>query len=217
MIGTFVNVLPYRIKMELKDSLMDILKLICELSTDVFKYAQFPYQVIMSDTNVLNLAVLPFHFKYYSKDPSLIEEIILKSNTNDGTFCLYTDQHLIHGTDVISNDLSLTMIDNQKEQKIQLVLECSADRYDETAVLEIRQRFHNFLTHLFTKYSTTNKFDRTLQPIAKVSPHLHIGKKSIAENLQTQSNSSETSDPSNERSFKPYFISFDDFIHYISP
>jgi hypothetical protein len=163
---------------------MDILKLICELSTNVFKHARFPYQVLMSDANVFNLAELPFHFKYYSKDPSLIEEIILKSNTNDGTFCLYTDQHLIHGTDVRSNDLTLTMIDNYDEQKIQLFLECSADRYDERAALEIRQWFKNFLTHLFTEDPTTNKFDRTLQPIAKVSPHIHIGKKSIAEILQ---------------------------------
>jgi hypothetical protein len=206
IIGTFINILPYRIRIELKDSLMDILKLICELSTDVFQHAQFPYQAIMSDTNVINLAEFPFHFKYYSKDPSLTEEITLKSNTNDGTLCLYTDQHLIHGNSVTSNDLTITMIDNHDEQKIQLVLECSAAHYNEKAVLEIRQWFQNFLTHLFTEDSTTDKFDRTLQPIAKVSPHIHIGKKSIAENLQTQSNSSETNDSSNGSSFKPYAI-----------
>jgi hypothetical protein len=188
MIGTFVHILPYRIKIELKDSLMDILKLICELSTDVFKHAQLPYQVLMSDANVFNLAELPFHFKYYSKDPSLIEEIILKSNTNDVTLCLYTDQHLIHRNDVISNDLTFTMIDDHDEQKIQLILECSADRFDETTILNISHWFKSFLRQLFTEDPTVNKFDRTLQPIANLCPDMHIGKKSVVKILQVQSN-----------------------------
>jgi hypothetical protein len=191
MIGTFINIIPYRIKIEVQHSLVDILELISKLSTDIFKHKQFPYQLIMNNNDIINPAKLPFHFKYYSTDPSLTNEIKLKSNTNEATLYLNADQSLLHGNNVVSNNLTLSMIYNHDEQKIQLVFDCSADCYDETATLKISQRFQNFLTHLFTKDTTTNKFDRTIQPIANIFPHMQTDRKSVTEMLQIQSTSSE--------------------------
>jgi hypothetical protein len=97
------------------------------------------------------------------------EEIALERKTNDETLSLYTDRVWLHSNDVISKDLSLTMIHNHAKRKMHYVFECPADFYDETAILKMSQWFQSFLTHLFTKDTKTNEFDRTLESISNIS------------------------------------------------
>ena len=191
MIGVFIETQPCRIKINSQHSLADVLALICDLSANVCQHGQFPYKLIMDDTNVPNPAELPFHFQYYSQDLSLTEEITLKSTTDEATLCLYTDQNLLHGNGVTSNDLTLTMIDIRDSQRIQLVFECSASCYDEAATLKISQQFQNFLTYLFNKDPTINGFQRILQPISNFCLHLQTDEENRADILQIQPNLSE--------------------------
>jgi hypothetical protein len=137
----------------------------------------------------------------------------LKLETKDGTLSLYPDQAWLHSNGVTSNDLTLMMIHNHYERKTHYVFECSTDCYDERATSKMSQWFQNFLTHLFTKNTTTNEFDQTLQSIANLSRQMQTINKSLAEILQLQPNLSETRKSFNENLFRPCVTSVNRFIN----
>lgn len=180
MIGMFANILPYRIQIEPKHSFIDFLKRIRELCTDIIKYTEPPYQLIMGDTNGLHSPKIPFHFRYDSIDFSPTVETSLELKAKDAILSLYTDRAWMYSNGVTSNDLTLTMIHNPHEQKTHYIFECSTDCYDQSVISKMSQWYQNFLTYLFTKNITTNEFDQTIKSIENLS-------------LQMQTNSLEPS------------------------
>ena len=168
-IGPCLNIQPYRIQFNSKHSLADILTLIRELNTTVCKYAQFPYLLLMNDTNALNLAELPFHFQYYLQDPSLTDVISLQSNADEAVLNFFSNRDFSNRNNAVSNDLTLTMLDNHDKQTIQFIFEYSSKYSDQPT---INERFENFLRRMFTKDLTTNGFEQTVQPITQI--HLHL-------------------------------------------
>jgi len=156
MIGTFINILPYRIKIEPNQSFTGFFERVCQLCKDVQKHAQLPYELIMGSTNNLDLPKIPFHFRYHSYDVS---------SPKDKTLSLYTDPIWLHGNDAISNDLTLIMIYNKHQSKINCIFEYSADWYNATSVSDLTQCFQNTLTHLFVKNTMVNTFDPTVPSI----------------------------------------------------
>jgi len=157
MIGTFINILPYRIKIEPNQSFTDFFERVCQLCKDVQKHAQLPYELIMGSTNNLDLPKIPFHFRYHSYDVS---------SAKDKTLSLYTDPIWLHGNDAISNDLTLIMIYNKHQSKINCIFEYSADWYNATPVSDLTQCFQSILDHLFVKNTLFNdRFDPTVPSI----------------------------------------------------
>ena len=206
VIGPGFDIQPYRVRFNPQHSLIEILTLISELNLNAHQYDQYPYPLIMNNADTINPVELPFYFQYYSQDPLLTEIISLKSHTDEALMGLHTDQYLLYRSNPVSNDLTLTMLDNHDKQAIHLILQCSANYYDETAPIKISQHFEKFLTHMFTKDSTADGFEQTVQSIGKIRSHLQIAFESTAEILQVHSN---LSNPNTEMVSKPLFETTD--------
>jgi hypothetical protein len=192
--GNFVNILLYRIEIEPNHSFINLLKRICQLCTDILQHTQLTYQLNTTDTNDLYSPTIPFHFRYSSTNSLLIEQTILKPKTENGTFSLYTDSVWSHDNDVASNDLTLTMIHNHHERKTRCIFECSMDCYDETTPSKMSRCYQNLLQHLFTKNTTTNEFDQTLQSIANLSLQMQDIDQCSRKDLQKRLDFSEKSE-----------------------
>ncbi|UJR29563.1 hypothetical protein I4U23_010780 [Adineta vaga] len=193
IIGTFINMLPYRIRIDPNQSFINFVQRLHTLCADISEHDQLPYQLIMKDTDNSYLPKLPFHFRFDSIDPLSAEEMALESETKDGTLGLYIDGVWLHGNSVMANDLTLTMIHNHQEQKTQYIFECSTDCYKEKAAAEMCRHFEDFLSNFFIKSSTTSDFNNTQQSITS-SSHLLSGIKQLSKaNFEQQSIIAETS------------------------
>ncbi|CAF3901280.1 unnamed protein product, partial [Adineta steineri] len=169
MIGTFANLLPYRIKINANESFINLVQRICQLDMDILNHCQLPYQQIIRDNSELCSNKIPFHFQYEELHSSSTSEMKPIVKTNDAILSLYTEQPWLHGNGIASHDMNLKMIHNQLSQTTLCVLECSADCYDEITVLNIVRYFQNLLLHIFTENTKTIGFDPVFEKIGNLS------------------------------------------------
>ncbi|CAF4020601.1 unnamed protein product, partial [Adineta steineri] len=169
MIGTFANLLPYRIRINANESFINLVQQICQLDMHILNHCQLPYQQIISGNMELSSSKIPFHFQYEEIHSSSTSEMKSLVRTNDATLHLYTEQHWLHGNGIASHDMNLKMIHNQSSQTTFCVLECSADCYDEVTVSNIGQYFQNLLLQIFTENTKTIGFDPLFGKIGNLS------------------------------------------------
>src|ERR1700734_1763813 len=66
MIGMFVNLLPYRIKINPTESFITLMLRVHQLCINILEHANLPYQEIISSVSNSSLLRIPFHFQYES-------------------------------------------------------------------------------------------------------------------------------------------------------
>ncbi|CAF4062769.1 unnamed protein product, partial [Adineta steineri] len=169
MIGTFANLLPYRIKINANESFIDLVQQICQLDMDILNHYQSPYQQIIRGNRELCSSKIPLHFQYEETHSSSTGEMKSIAKTNDATLSLYTEQPWLYGNGTASHDISLKMIHNQSSQTTYCIFECSADCYDEVTVSTIGRYFQNLLSHTFTENTKTIGFDPVFEKIGNLS------------------------------------------------
>ncbi|CAF1079983.1 unnamed protein product, partial [Adineta steineri] len=169
MIGTFANLLPYRIKINANESFINFVQQICQLDMDILNHCQLPYQQIIRDNRELCSSKIPFHFQYEEIHSSSTSEMKLIAKTADTILSLYAEQPWLHGNGIASQDMNLKMIHNQSNQTTYCMFECSADCYDEVTVSNIGRYFQNLLSHIFTENTKTIGFDPIFEKIGNLS------------------------------------------------
>jgi hypothetical protein len=169
MIGTFSNLLPYRIKINANDCFINFVQHIRQLDNDIHQHFQLPYQQIIGGNKDLRSTKIPFHFHYDSIQSFPSDETAFISKTKDATLTLFTDQIWLHGNDISSNDFTLKMIYNQSSKTTHCIFECSTECYDEARLCNISQRFQDLLLQIFVKNTETTGFEPTLERIGNLS------------------------------------------------
>ncbi|CAF3976110.1 unnamed protein product, partial [Adineta steineri] len=169
MIGTFANLLPYRIKINANESFINLVQRICELGMDILNHCQLPYQQIIRDNKELCSNKIPLHFQYEEIHSSSTSETKSIGKTNDAALSLYTEQPGLHGNGTASHDMNIRMIHNQSSQTTYCIFECSADCYDEVTVSNVGRYFQNLLLHIFTENTKTIGFDPIFEKIGNLS------------------------------------------------
>ncbi|CAF1439300.1 unnamed protein product [Adineta ricciae] len=192
MIGAFVNILPYRIRINANDSFINLVKQICQLDTDILKHCQLPYQQIVSGNKNLCSRKIPYHFSYDSVCLLPLDEMILTTKTKDATLSLYTDHPWLHVNGASSTDFALKMIYDQSSRTTYCTFECRGDCYDDMTTASIGQHFHNLLLYIFGQRTENNGFDPTREKIGNFSP-LQISIPNSLELSQYLPNVTETS------------------------
>ncbi|CAF1463212.1 unnamed protein product [Adineta steineri] len=169
MIGTFANLLPYRIKINTNKSFINLVQQICQLDMNILNHCQLHYQQIIRGNRELCSSKIPFHFQYDEIHPSSTSGMKSIAKTNDAILNLYTEQPWLHGNGIASHDMNLKMIHNQSSQTTYCIFECSADCYNEVTVSNIGRYFQNLLLHIFTENTETIGFDPLFEKIGNLS------------------------------------------------
>ncbi|CAF1180004.1 unnamed protein product [Adineta steineri] len=169
MIGTFANLLPYRIKINANESFINLVQRIYQLDMDILNHCQLPYQQIIRGNSELCSSKIPLHFQYEETHSSSTSEMKSIAKTNDVTLSLYTEQSWLHGNGIASHDMNLKLIHNQSSQTTYCIFECSADCYDKVTVSNIGRYFQNILSHIFTENKKTIGFDPSFEKIGNLS------------------------------------------------
>ncbi|CAF4666490.1 unnamed protein product [Rotaria socialis] len=165
MIGMFVNILPYRIKVEPHKSFYDLLEKVQKLSSDVLEHGSLPYQEIMNLDRKQEYHALPSAlFQYESLVSSLTQkssiEVAVGKNSSLG---VYFDRDRSHGNGVAAFDLTLTISHNHHAKTTECFIDCSADVFkNQTNVEMVGNRFRHMLFELFCS-------PMTHEPIYKLS------------------------------------------------
>ncbi|CAF1408209.1 unnamed protein product [Adineta steineri] len=168
MIGTFANLLPYRIKINANESFINLVQQICQLDMDILDHCQLPYQEIIKGNRKLCSSKIPLHFQYAETHSSSTNEMNSIAKTNDAILNLYTEQPWLYSNGIASHDINLKMIHNQSSQTTYCIFECSADCYDEVTVSNIGRYFRNLLLHIFTENTKIIGFDPIFEKIGNL-------------------------------------------------
>ncbi|CAF1595867.1 unnamed protein product [Adineta ricciae] len=215
MIGTFINMLPYRIGIDPNQSFINFVQRVHTLCVDISEHDQLPYQTIMKIADKSHLWKLPFCFQYDSVDLLSTEEMVLEAKTKDATLELYIDEVWLHSKGLVSNDLTLTMIHNYHERKTHYIFGCSTDCYEERAASEMCRHFENFLSYFFYKSSTATGFKNTQLSISNLSHRLSDIKQLPKVTFKQQATVAQTC--SNFETDEKYSLALTEDIHNIGP
>ncbi|UJR06587.1 hypothetical protein I4U23_010871 [Adineta vaga] len=163
MIGMFVNVVPYRMKMEPEGSFSYLTRKVQELSNNILEHAYLPYQHIINSYEQRDQQALPSILFQYE---SLVSSLTAKNNkefTIDGDIDLgmYFDRDRLHGNGVVAFDTFLTISHDHHAKSIECFFDCSADIYqNQTDVDLLAKRFKHILTQLFGSQALDNSITR---------------------------------------------------------
>ncbi|CAF1537192.1 unnamed protein product, partial [Adineta steineri] len=169
MIGMFVNLLPYRIKINPVESFISLMLRIRQLCIDVLQHAELPYQEIIGHMNNSTSPKIPFHFQYQSVMSSLTYGSTQVLKTKDAILQSYTGRDWSHSNGTALNDLSLTMTHDYHNQTTHFIFEYSTDVFDDAMISLIGRRFQHFLSQIFSASVDKNQFNQSRNPISKLS------------------------------------------------
>jgi hypothetical protein len=169
MIGMFVNLLPYRIKIYSSESFIDLILRVRQLCIDVFEYAQLPYQEIIGNMGNSSSSRIPFHFHYESAISSLTYESTMDGITKHAIMRAYPGRNWSHSNGTALNDLTLIMTHNHHERTTHFIFEYSTDLFNEAMMSSIARRFQHLLSQIFYSSAETLQLDQSLEPISKLS------------------------------------------------
>ncbi|CAF1469100.1 unnamed protein product [Adineta steineri] len=152
MIGMFVNLAPYRMKMEPNKSFDDLVRKVQQLSTNIIEHGCLPYQHIINSYDQRGHQVLPSTlFHYESLVSSITQNNTLEATLSDGTVLgIYFDRDRSHGNGTALFDLSFTMTHDHHSRSTECFFDCSADIFQKQADVDLlANRFQHMLTQLF--------------------------------------------------------------------
>ncbi|CAF0774929.1 unnamed protein product [Adineta steineri] len=137
MIGMFVNLVPYRMKMEAKNSFEYLIRKIQQLSSDFLEHSCLPYQHIINSQDQQNHQVLPSTLFQYE---SLVSSVTAKNNIESST---------IKGNYVLA-------VYFDRDRSHECFLDCSIDTFkSQTNVDLLANRFQHMLKQLFSSSSSS--------------------------------------------------------------
>jgi non-ribosomal peptide synthetase component F len=169
IIGMFVNLLPYRVKIDPTESFFSLVLRIRQLCIDALEQAHLPYQEIINSMSNYSSPQIPFHFQYESTTSSFTYGSALDVKMKDVIVGTYLGRDWSHSNGTALNDLSLTMTHNYHDQTTHVIFEYSTDVYEDTMISLIARRFQYFLSQFFSTNVEKNQFNQSLERISKLS------------------------------------------------
>ncbi|CAF1021532.1 unnamed protein product [Adineta steineri] len=152
MIGMFVNLVLYRIKIEPNNTFEHLVKQIQPLSKEILVHSSLPYQQIIESEGKRENNVLPSaFFQYEPLKLAVTQKNSIELTLSEGSLVSgYYDRDLNHLSSVSLFDISLTIIYDQHTPSTECFLKCSADifKHQDDADL-LSKRFQHILTQLF--------------------------------------------------------------------
>jgi len=168
MIGMFVNLLPYRIKLKSRESFINLMLQVRRLCIDVLEHARLPYQEIIHSVSKSSPPKIPFFFQYESTMSSITYGSTIEPTTKDAIMRLYPGRDWSHGNGTALNDLSLTMTHNYHDRTTHFIFECSADVYDLPMISLMARCFQYLISQIFSSVGIP-QLNRTDDPISELS------------------------------------------------
>ncbi|CAF1360905.1 unnamed protein product [Adineta steineri] len=173
MIGMFVNLVPYRTKIEPNMPFDHLLQKVQQLSSNILEHGCLPYQHIINSYDQRGHQVLPLTlFHYESLMSSITQNIKLEITTDEDTVLdVYFDRDRSHGNGTALFDLSLTIAHDHHSRSIECFLDCSADIFHHQADVDLlANRFLHMLTQLFGSSMTDDPMhNQYSMPISRLS------------------------------------------------
>ncbi|CAF4201713.1 unnamed protein product, partial [Adineta steineri] len=166
MIGMFVNLVPYRIKMQSNNSFNHFVQEVQQLCIDVLEHASLPYQQIIETQGKREHHVLPSSaFQYESSVSTLTQNTSSKLIVGEGCVLgAFNDRDTAHGNGTTLFDLALTIAHDHHSRSTEYFLDCSTDIFKSQANVDLlANRFQHMLTQLFSSSSIIH------EPIYKLS------------------------------------------------
>ncbi|CAF1419955.1 unnamed protein product [Adineta steineri] len=165
MIGMFVNLAPYRTKIEPNKPFDHLLKKVQQLSSNILEHGCLPYQHIINSYDQRGHQVLPSTlFHYESLMSSVSQSNKAEATTDEGSVLgIYFDRDRSHGNGTALFDLSFTIAHDHQSRSTECFLDCSADIFQNQADVDLlANRFRHMLAQLFG-------FSMTDEPMYKQS------------------------------------------------
>ncbi|CAF1440341.1 unnamed protein product, partial [Adineta steineri] len=152
MIGMFVNLVPYRIKIKPNSSFNYFVQKVQQLCTDVLEHASLPYQQIIETQGKREHHVLPSSsFQYESLMSTLTQntstELVVSEDCILGAL---NDRDTSHGNGIALFDLTLIVSHDHYARTTKCFLDCSTDIFKSQANVDLlANRFKHILRQLF--------------------------------------------------------------------
>ena len=153
MIGMFVNLIPYRIKVEPEKSFLNLVQQIEHFYSVACEHSLLPYEEIANSSlnNQNRSSTIPLFF--YSKSTELPMTRIQNCDKiidHLTTFNKWNDQELLQAIVIKPNHLSLIVSHDHYAHKTRCVFECSTDLLDQAALELFAKRFETMLKQIFS-------------------------------------------------------------------
>ncbi|CAF4067597.1 unnamed protein product, partial [Adineta steineri] len=152
MIGMFVNLVPYRIKIEPNNSFIHFVQKVQQFCTNVLEHASLPYQQIIETQGKREHYVLPSSsFQYESLVSTLTQNTSTKLIVSEGCVLgTFDDRDTSHGKGTTLFDLALIVSHDHYARTTQCFLDGSTDIFKSQAnVGLLASRFKHILRQLF--------------------------------------------------------------------
>ncbi|CAF1086100.1 unnamed protein product [Adineta steineri] len=189
MIGMFVNLLLYRIKIEPNNTFERLVQQVQQLSNEILVHASLPYQQIIDSQGKRENNILPsMFFQYEPLILSVTQKNSIELTVSEGSVVSgYYDRDLNHQNSISLFDMSLTIIHDHHTPSTECFLNCSADIFKhQDDVDQLSKHFQHILTQLFS-------FPVLQESIHKLTLHLPAEQISMPDPNNTQILSSDSS------------------------
>ncbi|CAF4043435.1 unnamed protein product [Adineta steineri] len=152
MIGMFVNLVLYRVKIERNNTFEHLVKQVQKLSKEVLVHNSLPYQQIIESKDKRENNSLPSaFFQYEPLKLAVAQKNSIELTLSEGSVISgYYDRDLNHQSGISLFDISLTIIHDHQTPSTECFLNCSADIFKhQNDVDQLSERFQHILTQLF--------------------------------------------------------------------
>ncbi|CAF4095539.1 unnamed protein product, partial [Adineta steineri] len=152
MIGMFVNLVLYRVKIEPNNTFEHLVKQVQKLSKEVLVHNSLPYQQIIESQDKRENNSLPSaFFQYEPLKLAVVQKNSIELTLSEGSVISgYYDRDLNHQSGISLFDISLTIIHDHQTPSTECFLNCSADIFKhQDDVDQLSERFQHILTQLF--------------------------------------------------------------------
>ncbi|UJR34439.1 hypothetical protein I4U23_021846 [Adineta vaga] len=162
IIGMFVNLIPYRLKINQENTFPDLIEKVCNLCLKVLEYSHLPYQHIIDYTLDKRPPTIQISFQYESHLSNLSYKSEIDMKMKDVQLGGSKNRYLTHDNGVSLFDLSLTLCHNHQKQTTEGFLECSVDLIDKNTISILTKRFQCLLRHIFTRKTAYDRKDESV-------------------------------------------------------
>ncbi|CAM4846347.1 unnamed protein product, partial [Rotaria magnacalcarata] len=174
MIGTFADLLPYRIMIKTTESFTDFVLRVHGLCAKVLEHVEWPYQQVVTSGSDLSLTDFPIRFEYISSPSFLKRKETTQRKMKDATLEPYTTEKWLVGNVAPSSDFSLVVAHDSDEKTTDYTLQCSAKLYDYDTLIAMSRQFKHILLQFLSANSVNTILQRDIQMIdnhALLLPH----------------------------------------------
>ncbi|CAF0803364.1 unnamed protein product [Adineta steineri] len=152
MIGVFVNLLLYRVKIKSNHTFKHLAEQVQQLNNEILIHSSLPYQQIIDSQGKQKNNVLPsMFFQYEPIVLSITQKNAIELTLSEGSVISgYYDRDLNHQNDISLFDISLTIAHDHHTRSTECFLNCSADIFKHQDNVDLlSKRFQHILTQLF--------------------------------------------------------------------